>query len=458
MNTSFHMLTGKTYRVAIAGMSIIIGGCIVGAAATVVPLFAIVLALLAMLFWVYRPAAFVGMLTAGLYKADPRLFIPQGLDLTGVFAVLCLVGVIYACARSKQSLSSVMESRGFLISVIAFLAVLAISWVRSPSPQYGFTKLTHFAGVAGIAILVPLSMSQRDIVVFYRVLFVFLVIMAIDALLRSGFAPAGYFLTAFSSNYLGLARYSGYGSLTGLFYILPRQTTTLRRMLVLALSFLPSLTLLMAGGRGPVIAYLVSLCFMLIWFLTGSGAIKHTTFKGVIAVMGLMTILVSAIAVSPGGIFDVTKSRFSFMLSPETGYSTLTRVGFWKLAWSLFMRNPLLGVGLGGFSYWATGYDTREYPHNMVLEVLSETGLVGLTTLVLIFATALRGLVRAAKHGSAESRRILFLSWSLLVYAFVNSCVSGDLNDNRMVFALLSILRQGIVDYRRCQYSLKARA
>ncbi|HTC85674.1 MAG TPA: O-antigen ligase family protein [Candidatus Acidoferrum sp.] len=53
----------------------------------------------------------------------------------------------------------------------------------------------------------------------------------------------------------------------------------------------------------------------------------------------------------------------------------------------LFAQSPLLGIGLGGFA--ATGLDT--YPHNLLAEILSELGIVGLLAFVPWTVLAIRG-------------------------------------------------------------------
>lgn len=59
------------------------------------------------------------------------------------------------------------------------------------------------------------------------------------------------------------------------------------------------------------------------------------------------------------------------------------RVELWKNAWGLFLAHPLLGTGLGTFGelYQQVGLPMGTgalYPHNILLQLMVETGLVGL--------------------------------------------------------------------------------
>lgn len=75
------------------------------------------------------------------------------------------------------------------------------------------------------------------------------------------------------------------------------------------------------------------------------------------------------------------------------------RTLLWGSAWKLFLAHPLFGTGLGSFdeAYQRAGFSLVEggarYPHNLFLQLLSETGLVGTG----LFLVALGGWVRRFK-------------------------------------------------------------
>jgi O-antigen ligase len=64
-----------------------------------------------------------------------------------------------------------------------------------------------------------------------------------------------------------------------------------------------------------------------------------------------------------------------------------SRASYLGTAAALFAQSPLLGIGLGGFA--ATGLDT--YPHNMLAEILSELGIVGMLIFIPWVILAIRG-------------------------------------------------------------------
>jgi O-antigen ligase len=69
------------------------------------------------------------------------------------------------------------------------------------------------------------------------------------------------------------------------------------------------------------------------------------------------------------------------------------RISIWRASLAMIREHWIFGVGLGRFgeffpSYRLTDYYTR-YPHNLLLEVFAETGIVGVASLVAFIALSL---------------------------------------------------------------------
>ena len=74
------------------------------------------------------------------------------------------------------------------------------------------------------------------------------------------------------------------------------------------------------------------------------------------------------------GLFDI----FSSFSSADA--STTTRIEFVKIGFDIFLKNPLLGIGLNNYSYVAyNNYSIwgQVYAHNNYVELLSDFGIVG---------------------------------------------------------------------------------
>ena len=80
--------------------------------------------------------------------------------------------------------------------------------------------------------------------------------------------------------------------------------------------------------------------------------------------------------------------------------------------------------------------DKREYPHDIFLETVSESGFIGLLLLLGCFWVALHTF--GFNELSQDRAKLLVLM--LLANTFFNALVSGDLNDNRLLFASIGLM------------------
>jgi O-antigen ligase len=96
----------------------------------------------------------------------------------------------------------------------------------------------------------------------------------------------------------------------------------------------------------------------------------------------------------------------------------------------VFWRSPLLGVGWGGFPVAAGLTDTSgNWPHNLVLELLAETGIIGTLAFVIFLGFVLRGFVR--DQGDMTDKNTVF---ALFLAGFAASMVGGDWPSQRLLF------------------------
>jgi len=104
--------------------------------------------------------------------------------------------------------------------------------------------------------------------------------------------------------------------------------------------------------------------------------------------------------------FALAPERYSerlFSLTPEGIAEDRSAASRFKNLPSIFaaiIRNPILGVGLGGFPSWAEqhGYYAKQV-HNAFLQVFVDHGLVGVVPFVAIFFLCWGEFVRAARIG-----------------------------------------------------------
>lgn len=178
-----------------------------------------------------------------------------------------------------------------------------------------------------------------------------------------------------------------------------------RRGLVVAMALL-ALPILLAGSRAAWLSYAIVLVAV-VWRETRDAR----KFFLAIAVLALAAAAVFAAAWHGSMRLDARIERSLLVLNGTehaVDEASAGRVRIWRTARAMIEAHPLTGVGARGFRYAYPHYaepgddfvdeagDTgASHAHQIVLEVLSETGVVGLAFWLLGTGLALRAWLRA---------------------------------------------------------------
>lgn len=129
-----------------------------------------------------------------------------------------------------------------------------------------------------------------------------------------------------------------------------------------------------------------------------------------------------------------------------------TRLMGWRVAIGAVKERPLLGWGMEGFdvafnkyynpeflkySYYETWFDK---PHNKILEVAVDGGLVALSLYLLIFAASAREIRKKEKRGELTSRGAAVLIGGLVAYFAQNLFVFDTAVSYLMFFIILAFI------------------
>jgi O-antigen ligase len=303
--------------------------------------------------------------------------------------------------------------KGVILFSVFFYALLIVSASTDGASQhYGMEK-------AYLGLLLPLTTGiivsryrwDEDRVLGYIILFSLAVlVVAILYKLNNGF-----FNRQVKYGLLGPIPFGwvcGMGAIAALF----RTNRSYRTLSVIALLLL---AVLWSGSKGPLSA------FVLVGLLRLKVFLGKTWRERVLA---LSLLLIGWYAIS--GYMDVLRvgDALQALFSNADEYvegkgagSVGVRMSFFDISIRLFDDNPVFGVGFGAWSTNANGL--HRYPHNIFLEIGSETGVVGLVVL-LILLYLVRGKGRV----------------SFLGYFFI-ACLmfSGDFSYFRYSFFLLIV-------------------
>jgi O-antigen ligase len=164
--------------------------------------------------------------------------------------------------------------------------------------------------------------------------------------------------------------------------------------------------ILLAGSRAAWLMYAL-VCVVVAWRATRSSAKFALVVLASIAIVGAAGAL--SMKESTGFVARVERSLL-VLRGTESSVDTASagRISIWRTAIAMFEAHPATGVGVRGFRYaypkYAAPNDTfvdtasdtgASHAHQIVLEVLSETGVVGLFFWIAGAFTAIRAWFRA---------------------------------------------------------------
>lgn len=381
---------------------------------------------------------FVLFLFAGKYKNDPRLeWVP--IDLTLLFLILSVgSGVFVLHKRGGMFRAPSLRLTG-LFSI--FLAYAVLSYLWTPSQAYAFEKTGYLAVLTfwpflACTIIIGYRIERfKRFAVILTVLSLWFCIETFLAFLSS--TVTGQQVRALGVSYLAIGRVIGPAALVLLVYgtVITQRTAVQVAAILIFVGAIVSLLLL--GGRGPFLATAIP-SLLPIYYGVDLRLPDGKIFlqKHVLVIASISTI--GFLAVYPfvqTEIFSTIK-RFSILLD-TLGQSATKRLQMYGKAISIWMENPLLGTGIGGWPVLAGWGDKKMYPHNMILEVLSEFGVVGFVIFMSTFAYALWYFFSGQHIGKNPWKLIILMLFSSKV---IISMTSGDLSQNRALFAFLGFL------------------
>lgn len=372
--------------------------------------------------------ALVMLLEASYFKAS-SLLDWMSIDLTLLGALLVAAGGGVAWVRAGMKLP-----RGLGTVLLLFLLLFVPgAMVAGAGRGYSDAKvlglyLTAACAIAPLFLIRSHSHRTAFVVAVAAAGMAFAVLVKIDPAIA---AQAAGRLALDGGNTIAAGRAAGAGMLA-LAYLTLRGSVPLpwRGLGLLGVGLL-GMVMFQSGSRGPLVAVVAALVLAVLFApgRRGSRLVRVVTTVMVLAVFAFV-----ALRLTP----DSAADRIAALgggLSADA--SAQARLQLYSSAFDTALGAPE-GIGWGNLwthiPAWAlldSGY--RQYPHNLLIEVTTEAGWLAGVALVIVLVMA---LARARRHMTSATGRAVF---ALLVFFLLNAMVSGDINDNRFLFALVAL-------------------
>jgi O-antigen ligase len=185
---------------------------------------------------------------------------------------------------------------------------------------------------------------------------------------------------------------------------------------------------LRSGSRGALLSLLVTVLVML-GFISRISIFRKSLLLGVLLIIGAAVYVLTP---------DSTISFYADTLTEESltniDGSVGVRVSLWRSAYQDFLENPILGAGFGNSS--AGGY-----PHNIILELAGEMGLIGFAIFSLMVFASLRNAIGVLrKYGRREQSYLVSTGVLLFLYFLIEALFSGYITQQLGLFMCMGIL------------------
>ncbi len=143
-------------------------------------------------------------------------------------------------------------------------------------------------------------------------------------------------------------------------------------------------------------------------------------------IISLFIVFLSSILLYGSGGSRVIDKNYN-ILNIESDESLNQRLNFYEIAFDLFREKPLIGHGVGSWKYESIGYKKSEnntvlipyYTHNDFLQILVETGIIGLGIFSLIILYLLNCMFKLLKRDKDISVFTI-----LFIFFFLNSMIN----------------------------------
>ena len=194
--------------------------------------------------------------------------------------------------------------------------------------------------------------------------------------------------------------------------------------------------MLVCGPRGPLLGLLLAMLAVFVVNLPsirdGRVELRYATLLGLAVIAAVVGYVVYLFVTDQA---TATLSRFTQLID-QAGDPLLrrgpNRFDYFAGAYQAWLRAPVFGHGLDGFPVVFCGWDAPGcHPHNALLQVLADFGLIGFVPYVAFLWTAIRNIKLGRLRHDPLLTTLLMLFMTMTVYAMVHVNVPTD---HRMFF------------------------
>ncbi len=390
----------------------------------------------------YNQVLLVLLANVGLVKGALILQFPvfESLDFTVLVSILILLVLVIKLADPLVR-RHVMQFQYIIAAFVVWVVWMVVSSLYAPRIDWALEKSFRFALFATILFLGPLllihtrAQSRTMLHIFLGMGFLGAIYLLGQVIIWVGSATSLQSvvrLTILSANPIAAGRVLSICAAMAAIVIITNMGRVRYYGLLLVIFLLAAL---FTGSRGPLLSFMAAT--FLLGISLGGKARRQTIYYGIM----IAAIVMLVFTLSPEELTSRYRPYMKGELAEtQQGLIVLNtvahRVYMWGKAIALWTQDAihlLIGAGTAGYAtifYWRGA----EYPHNLPLEVLAEFGIIGLSVFSLHILMSLKRIYIGIRSGLHREELLWLVGFLTMFFA---TLVSGDLNDNRMLWFFL---------------------
>lgn len=346
------------------------------------------------------------------------------LDPTILFGSLTLLLIIFYLPVFKFNSLGLFMIPFVLFFLFHFFYFLTAFY--SPSSSYYLDKMAKvFLNIAAFVAPIVILKTNIDFLFLKKVALIFLGI-ALLLISYNWFSNslAIFFVEDLDSEVV-IPNYMSISYFLGSFILFFHERKSLLYVKIISFLFI-----IMLASKG-------ALLFLILVFLMDYKRLKVFKKENIKYIISFAVIFAIYIAISSQNIFSHLSERIFLGSEFEQDASSLARLKLLSDAFNLISANLFFGIGVGGFGILSENVDQRLSPHNILIEVFLESGLVGFIFLCIMVYLFYRSFKKSIVNVNSKSEHLSYLY--PCVFIFLGDLVSGIMEDSRLNYFWLGL-------------------
>ncbi len=345
---------------------------------------------------------------------------------TILFAITTLF--LISSIKNTKNKNELINSKGKIWFTI-FILFLFISILWSENKSFGLQKIFQL-----LSSIIPLSIAlSYNKILFHqinwkRIKQVLIFSLSLLSILIIFFPPVTFENFTIKTKILShvfIGRLLIFGIIISLYRLIFENSRT---NLNLILFVLMSLALNQIALRSGIIATFFVILFLIIFFHNNKDVLKRLLLTCLIFLLTLIFALNFSQNLQNRIPDFSTYSNKELIFKKDNTIDV--RIQALKEGLNMFKESPLWGKGCGSFNSNISLRKDLKYPHNLLVEILSETGILGLLCLLIGFYYLIKQIINF-------ELKVKITLLMIIIYNLILAQFSKDISTNLVVLSLL---------------------